>query len=120
MSKENRFRNSVYKVCLRWLKKNFEGKPAPSADNLAGLLRDNRRAFWKHEGVSKPTMREACLVAEIFKSLGISTELGPDVCPVCGKEIGEWFHRHHMDPTTVKVHPSRHRLLHIAISKPTG
>lgn len=64
------FRPSVYRVCVRILRRRYDGWPVlPSSDELVRLLRNTEKKLWRKEGIKRPEYREARYAARVFLEL---------------------------------------------------
>lgn len=64
------FRPSVYRVCVRILHKWYDGKKdPPPPHHFVMLLRDDLTKMWRREGISKPSVREASMAAQVYCEL---------------------------------------------------
>lgn len=61
------FRPSVYRVCVRILRRLYGEWPIPpSLDELIRFLRNPEKKLWRKEGIKRPNYREAHYAARVF------------------------------------------------------
>ena len=65
------FRNSVYKKALKFLYWVYKSNPSKAeVAMLRELILNSSDEWWRTEGVSKPSIREAHHAARVFKACG--------------------------------------------------
>lgn len=64
------FRPSVYRVCVRILRRRYwKWEIPPSMDELIAILRNEEKKLWRKEGIKKPNHQEAYHAARVFLEL---------------------------------------------------
>lgn len=64
------FRPSIYKVCVRILRRRYwKWEIPPSLDELVAILRSTKKKLWRTEGIKKPNHLEAYHAARVFLEL---------------------------------------------------
>ena len=69
MPRENRFRNSCYKACLRRLHEVYRGDPSQAeVSALVEIVARTPLEWWQSGGFRHPNAREIKMSAEVFKA----------------------------------------------------